>query len=279
MHAIILVASQPSALLPVRLLLVCLDGCCASALLGCYQYAGDSREPCTKAVVAHQNMQEGANSSAKGLLSAGSELVLGPWSHGGLVDQSVAQDSSFDQPKHSMAFINRCCDHTPATATDPQQAQQPSQQPSQQPPELLDPAVPSNTDGVTQMTGGQAAFMSTQTPDPQMVEGQTGFVAHPQSCGMSHQSPSKEEEDAASPSVHFFMMGDEAHRGWKACHSWPPPGASSLPLKLFLNKAPGPAAKATKSWFRRNRTSAKVTGDEDVASQVRKSADTFVTYT
>ncbi|KAL0052970.1 hypothetical protein WJX82_010541 [Trebouxia sp. C0006] len=37
----------------------------------------------------------------------GSELVLGPWSHGGLVDQSVGKDSSFDQPKHSMAFINR----------------------------------------------------------------------------------------------------------------------------------------------------------------------------
>ena len=180
-----------------------------------------------------------------------------------------------------MAFINRCCGHTPATAAGPQQAQQaqPSQQPSQQPPDFHDPAVPSNTNGMMQMTGSQTEVMSTHTSDPQMVEGQTGSVADPQTCSMSHQSPSKKEEDAASPSVHFFMMGDQAHRGWKACHSWPPPSASTPPLKLFLNKGPGPAAKAIKSWFSRNRTSAQVTGEEDVASQVHKSCRTIYAYT
>ena len=196
----------------------------------------------------------GASSSAKGLFGAGSELVLGPWSHGGLVDQSVAQDSSFNQPKHSMAFINRCCDHTPAATPGPQQAQHAQH----------DPAVPSNTNGMTHITEAQVGFVPAHASDPQ-------------TCGMSHQSPSKEEEDAASPSVHFFMMGDEAHRGWKACHSWPPPRAASPPLKLFLSKAPGPAAKATKFWFRRNRTSAQVAGDEDAASQVRRASSSFHT--
>lgn len=222
--------------------------------------------PCMRAVAVHQNMQGGANSSAEGLFGAGSELVLGPWSHGGLVDQSVAQDSSFNQPKHSMAFINRCCDHTPAAAPGPQQPQQAQQplQSEQAQHAQHDPAVPSNTNGMTHMTEGQAGVVPAHAADPQ-------------TCGISHQSPSKEEEDAASPSVHFFMMGDEAHRGWKSCHSWPPPSASSPPLKLFLNKAPGPEAKAAKSWFRRNRMSAPVAGDEDAASQVRMSSSSFHT--
>ena len=218
------------------------------------------------------------------------------------MDQSAAQSSSFNQPKHSLAFINRCCDHTPANAPSPQelqppqQAQQPqppqqaqqlqqAQQPqppqqAQQPqppqqaqqPQPCDHAVPSNPNGMAQTTQNETGPVSAQ---PHMGEGQTGCLppptADPQTGGMSHQSPSKEEEDAAWPSVHFFMMGDEADRGWKACHSWPPPRASGPQLKLFLNKAPEPAAKATKSWFRRDRASAQVAGDEVVASRVRMS--------
>lgn len=189
------------------------------------------------------------------------------------MDQSAAESSSFNQPKHSLAFINRCCDHTPASALSPQELQPPqqAQQLQQlQPPEPCDHAVPSNPNGMAQAPQNETELVSAQ---PHMGEGQTGFLpaptSDPQTSGMSDQSPSKEEEDAASPSVHFFMMGDEADRGWKACHCWPPPGASGPQLKLFLNKAPEPAAKATKSWFRRDRASAQVAGDEDVASQVR----------
>ena len=170
------------------------------------------------------------------------------------MDQSVAQDSSFDQPKHSMAFVNRCCDHTPTNVPASQQSRPSHQTQAQQ---QRDSEVPSNTSKMPQRSEGQTGFVQAHTSDPQ-------------TSGRSHQSPSKEDEDAASPSVHFFMMGAEGHRGWKACHSWPPPGAASPPLKLFLNKAPGPALKATRSssWLKGNRKSAQVAGNEDAAPQV-----------
>lgn len=173
------------------------------------------------------------------LLDAGSELVIGPWSHGGIVDQSVGKDSSFDQPKHSMAFINRCCDHKPASKSDSvsgQSEQNPMQHGQHQLPALAADAH----------TGGR----SSQQDDQQQVLGSQTLPAKAQGSGMNRQNPSsKEEEDAASPSVHFFMMGCESHRGWRACHSWPPPRASSPPLKLYLNKADGPALKKARSWF------------------------------
>lgn len=181
-------------------------------------------------------------------LGAGSELVIGPWSHGGLLDQSVAEDSSFDQPKHSMAFINRCCDYTPSHAHASQPAESSHQvQPQHQPSSIVD--------GAPQPVQGSAGFVQAHTAAPHT------------SSGGRHES-SKEEQDAASPSVHFFMMGADVERGWKASHNWPPSDASSPPLKLFLNKAPAPVAKASRSWFRSGRKSGKVANREDSASQV-----------
>ncbi|KAL3161955.1 hypothetical protein ABBQ38_009037 [Trebouxia sp. C0009 RCD-2024] len=181
----------------------------------------------------------------------GSELVIGPWSHGGLVDQSVAQGSSFDQPKHSMAFVNRCCDHAPAIVAGVQSQSQSSH--TSQAQQRHDGTVSSNISDVAQMSEGQLGFEPVHTSEAHTRDGpQEGL--------------SKEDEDAASPSVHFFMMGDAAHRGWRASHSWPPPHAASPPLKLFLDKAPAPAAKATRSWFGNYRKPAQVANTEDSAS-------------
>ena len=175
--------------------------------------------------------------------------MIGPWSHGGLTDQSVGQDSSFDQPKHSMAFINRCCDHTPANAPDFTQTHSSTQaQAQQQLPSIVNGAAQPDKDRVL------SGFVQTHTSEAK-------------SSGTSQKS-SKAEEDAALPSVHFFMMGDEAHRGWKASHSWPPPAPSSPPLKLFLNKAPGPMLKPKRAWFMSSKKSARVTSTQDPASQV-----------
>ena len=180
-------------------------------------------------------------------LAAGSELVIGPWSHGGLVDQSVAEDSSFDQPKHSMAFINRCCDRTPSHA----HASQPAQASHQAHPQQQSSSIVA---GAPQLNEGSAGFVQARTADPQ-------------TSSRGQCTSNKEAEDAALPSVHFFMMGAE-ERGWKASHSWPPSNASSPPLKLFLNKAPAPVSKPSRSWFRSGRKSAKVANREDSASQV-----------
>lgn len=174
-------------------------------------------------------------------VSTGSELVLGPWSHGGIVDQSVGQDSSFDQPKHSVAFVNRCCDHTPSSRSQSaasQAAQDPTQHSQQQAPTLVADA---DVDG------------RASQHDRHQLGSVQSLAADEPANGRSQQQPhSKEAEDAASPSVHFFMMGDASQRGWKACHSWPPPGASSPPVKLYLSKAATPMLKPSRSWFWRS---------------------------
>jgi len=160
--------------------------------------------------------------------------VLGPWSHGGIVDQSVGKDSSFDQPKHSMAFINRCCDHT----TSSKSASVPDQTQSQNPMQPLQAGAHANGSTSHYNEDRRQAWGSQPLAAGDLVGGRTG------------QNPrSKEDKDAASPSVHFFMMGCESRRGWRACHSWPPPNTSSPPLKLYLSKAAGPALKKTRSWF------------------------------
>lgn len=168
------------------------------------------------------------------------------------MDQSLSQGSSFKQPKHSMAFINRCCDHTPAAGA------QSHSQSTQQAQQLQNHALPSSISDMPQISEGQVGFVPTHTSD-QLTNGRL------------HPAPSKEQEDAASPSVHFFMMGADAQRGWRASHSWPPPHAGSPPLKLFLDKAAAPAAKATRSWFRNYRKPAQVSNTEDSVSQVNSS--------
>lgn len=209
------------------------EGCCTSPLMSVCEAPRQQRS--TRFLV----------------LGAGSELVIGPWSHGGLVDQSVAQGSSFDQPKHSMAFVNRCCDHAPAIVAGVQSQSQSSH--TSQAQQRHDGTVSSNISDVAQMSEGQLGFEPVHTSEAHTRDGpQEGL--------------SKEDEDAASPSVHFFMMGDAAHRGWRASHSWPPPHAASPPLKLFLDKAPAPAAKATRSWFGNYRKPAQVANTEDSAS-------------
>ena len=160
--------------------------------------------------------------------------MLGPWSHGGLVDQSVGKDSSFHQPKHSMAFINRCCDHTPSSKP----ASSPDQTQSQSPAQPLQADAHANGSTSQDAEDRRQAWGSQTLAAGGLVNGRTG------------QNPrSKEDQDAASPSVHFFMMGCNSRRGWRACHSWPPPNTSSPPLKLYLSKAAGPALKKARSWF------------------------------
>lgn len=160
--------------------------------------------------------------------------MLGPWSHGGLVDQSVGKDSSFDQPKHSMAFINRCCDHSPSNKS----VSVPDQTQSQSPMQPLQ--ADAHTNGST----------SQNDEDRRQAWGHQTLAAGDLVSGRTGQNPrSKEDQDAASPSVHFFMMGCESRRGWQACHSWPPPNTSSPPLKLYLGKAAGPEPKKSRSWF------------------------------
>ncbi len=160
--------------------------------------------------------------------------MLGPWSHGGIVDQSVGKDSSFDQPKHSMAFINRCCDHTSssksASVTDQPQSQSPTQP--------LQADAHANGSTSQKNEDRRQAWGSQTLAAGDLDSGRTGQNLH-----------SKEDQDAASPSVHFFMMGCESRRGWRACHSWPPPNTSSPPLKLYLSKAAGQALKKTRSWL------------------------------
>ena len=184
---------------------------------------------------------------------AGSELVIGPWSHAGVIDQSVGQKSSFDQAKHSIAFINRCCNQSPhggpgsvpGTIQPPQQLQPPSQQGEHQ--------------LATRIEGGCDSGATCEQHDQQRLKvtpslSQNGTTAQSQAAhaqlngtmgdrGLANSSATTgfdpsgdEEEDVGSPAVHFFMMGCTAHRGWKACHSWPPPHASSPPLKLYLGK-------------------------------------------
>ena len=150
------------------------------------------------------------------------------------MDQSVGKDSSFDQPKHSMAVINRCCDHTPTSKS----ASVPDQTQSQSPKQPLQADAHANGRTSQDDEDRQQAWGSQTLAAGDLVSGRTG------------QNPrSKEGQDAASPSVHFFMMGCESRRGWQACHSWPPPNTSSPPLKLYLSKAAGPALKKTRSWF------------------------------
>ncbi len=150
------------------------------------------------------------------------------------MDQSVGKDSSFDQPKHSMAFINRCCDHTPSNKS----ASVPDQTQSQSPTQPLQADAHAN--GRT----------SQDDEDRRQAWGSQTLAAGDLDSGRTGQNPrSKVDQDAASPSVHFFMMGCKSRRGWQACHSWPPPNTSSPPLKLYLSKAAGPALKKTRSWF------------------------------
>ncbi len=150
------------------------------------------------------------------------------------MDQSVGKDSSFDQPKHSMAFINRCCDHTPTNKS----ASVPDHTQSQRPMQPL--PADAHANGRT----------SQDDEDRRQAWGSQTLAAGDLDSGRTRQNPrSKEDQDAASPSVHFFMMGCESRRGWQACHSWPPPNTSSPPLKLYLSKAAGPALKKTRSWF------------------------------
>ncbi|DBA77051.1 TPA: hypothetical protein ACH3X1_009638 [Trebouxia sp. C0004] len=164
----------------------------------------------------------------------GSELVLGPWSHGGIVDQSVGKDSSFDQPKNSMAFINRCCDHTPSSKS----ASVTDQPHSQNPLQPLQADAHANGSTSQNDEDRRQAWLPHTLAAGDLVGGRTG-----------QNSCSKEDKDAASPSVHFFMMGCKSRRGWQGCHSWPPPNTTSPPLKLYLSKAAGPAMKKTRSWF------------------------------
>ncbi len=150
------------------------------------------------------------------------------------MDQSVGKDSSFDQPKHSMAFINRCCDHTPSSKS----SSVPDQPQSQNPVQPLQADAHANGSTSQNDEDRRQAWGSQTLAAGDLVGGKTGQNAR-----------SKEDKDAASPSVHFFMMGCEFRRGWQACHSWPPPNTSSPPLKLYLSKAAGPALKKTRSWF------------------------------
>ena len=194
---------------------------------------------------------------------------MGPWSHGGIVDQSVGKDSSFDQPKHSMAFINRCCDHTPSSKSDSAPGQTPAQnlvQHNQH--ELPALAAEADANGRTSQHNGD----DDDDVDRRQAWGSQTSLAGGQASGRSEQSTrskqaSKAEEDAASPSIHFFMMGCESHRGWRACHSWPPPDASAPPLKLYLSKAAGPAPRKTRSWFWRSKKKVQDPTGESAASE------------
>ena len=196
------------------------------------------------------------------------------------MDQSVAAKSSFDQPKHSMAFINRCCDHTPSTENqsaqsqaqqDPAQHAKHAQHGSHQLPDLtgdahgehfpgllaakLSPSA--DAEGATVQLPGfeDSNFNSNSNLNP-------NDPARPQGSKAALQGKQKEAKDAASPSVHYFMMGSDHDRGWKACHSWPLPNASRPPLKLYLNKAAEPARKSSRSWLRLGKKSAKVANTE-----------------
>ena len=55
-------------------------------------------------------------------MSAGSELVIGPWSHSGFLDNRVGHSrsghrSKFNHLTHTLTFFDRCCGrHTPDQA-------------------------------------------------------------------------------------------------------------------------------------------------------------------
>ena len=52
-----------------------------------------------------------------GVTDAGSELVIGPWSHSGFLDNRVGhvrsgRRSRFNHLTHAVSFFDRCCGHT-----------------------------------------------------------------------------------------------------------------------------------------------------------------------
>ncbi len=146
-----------------------------------------------------------------------------------------------------MAFINRCCDHTPSSKS----ASIPDQTQSQSPMQPLQADTHANGRTSQDDEERRQAWGSQTLAAGDLVSSRTGHNPH-----------SKEDQNAASPSVHFFMMGCESHRGWQACHSWPPPNTSSPPLKLYLGKAAGPAVKKTRSWFWNSKKKIELPVDE-----------------
>ena len=197
---------------------------------------------------------------------AGSELILGPWSHGGLTDQDARVKTSFNQPQHSLDFINKCCGHKQPAAQPPLSNQQPAapQQPRHNPSAALlqtDTAPAPQTDANIPLSHHQRSVSNSQPEaDTQLLsqpESDSQQQTVPSDMEQQHQAldrqmhtqPPTEDPLQATNStsadfcpVHYFLMGQMTHRKWRHSSSWPPSGMQPVRLYLTAGKQTGPSS-------------------------------------
>lgn len=208
----------------------------------------------------------------------GSELVLGPWTHGGLTDQDVRLKTSFNQPQHSLDFINKCCAHNQPVAQHlPSRTDSPSQRPAGPQPTWHNSSAAlwqtnnspaSQADAKVALThhqrsvsgsqseAGTQLLSQTMTSSQQQTMPNDAIQTHSSSNGQLHahsytgSSPQTSKHSTSSSSadfcpVHYFLMGQMTHRKWRHSSSWPPSDMQPIRLYLTAGTRTGPSPSPT----------------------------------
>lgn len=160
------------------------------------------------------------------LVRTGSELIIGPWAHGGFLNNDQpgskgkpeAVRSKFDSKRLLLDFLHAL---------------------------HLKPDVQGDSGQLVQQLAARTAQQASETIGPQPVQdaGDRHGSASASSTGNGESGSDAaragpDAQSAARPAVHYFVMGHKGH--WASCNCWPPPDVTGQ-HRLFLGPAAGAA--------------------------------------
>lgn len=156
-------------------------------------------------------------------------MLVGPWSHIGMLDNRVGHTrsgnfSAFDLHGYALDFARRCCAARALSAAAPSPNRDPN------PTTCSTPAAAEgavcNSPARDGNTGAENAA-AEQHPLAEAQAAPAGGAAGEAAVGLSDMAP-----PADGMPVHFYVMGHRPR--WEAAVRWPPPGVAAEPLRLFL---------------------------------------------
>lgn len=156
-------------------------------------------------------------------------MLVGPWSHIGLLDNRVGHMrsgnfSAFDLHSYALDFARRCCAARAlsAAACSPDHDLNPT---TCSTPAAAEAAVRNNPARGGNTCPEDAAV--EQHPRAEAQAAPAGGAAGEAAVGLSAMAL-----PADGMPVHFYVMGHRPR--WEAAVRWPPPGVAAEPLRLFL---------------------------------------------
>ncbi|CAL8463886.1 g3421 [Coccomyxa elongata] len=192
----------------------------------------------------------------------GSELVIGPWSHSGFLDNRVGHGvagrrSKFNHLTHILAFFDRCCGRTSppetvAALTNADASQEGTHGTGE--PGVIAAAsavVGGEANGEAHANAGTTAAANAMLRTAAALSGasgangrvaseddssssSSGASGRAQKAELSNEATSVSSDAAENDSspVHYYVMGPKPR--WESAPSWPPPNLAPEPLTLSL---------------------------------------------